>query len=202
MSRQHEKNIRAYDKKAVNYDNTFDGRFTEKFKNALLSVVDLYDGDSVLDIGCGNGTLLYRLSNIKSITGFGVDISPQMIETAKAYYPGFKFAVSDCENIPLDNDSMDIIVVCAAYHHFPNTNAFALEAKRLLKQGGSIYIAEFRLPSVIRYVANIFLPLSKDGDVKLYSSKEIVDTFSDLGFYHITTTKKAHIQIVRLQKTD
>jgi Methylase involved in ubiquinone/menaquinone biosynthesis len=202
MSSHNEKNMRAYDKKADNYDNTFDGRFTERFKKALLSAIDVSNGDSVLDIGCGNGTLLSRLSNIQSIAAFGVDISPKMIENAKAHYPGFNFTVSDCENVPLADDSMDIIVVCAAYHHFPNTNAFALEAKRLLKQGGSIYIAEFRLPVFIRYIANIFLPLSKDGDVKLYSSKEIVTTFSGLGFYHITTTKKAHIQIVHLQKTD
>jgi len=30
-----QKNINAYDKKADNYDNTFDGKFTEKFKRLL-----------------------------------------------------------------------------------------------------------------------------------------------------------------------
>jgi len=134
------KNIKAYDKKAGNYDNTHDGKFTEKFKRILLNSVSVNDGDFVLDVGCGNGTLLSRMAMLKPINGFGTDISPKMIKNATSRYPNLKFAASDCIEIPFDDNSMDIITVCAAYHHFPNVNAFAVEAKRLLKKSGSIYI--------------------------------------------------------------
>jgi len=132
--------------------------------------------------------------------GFGTDISPEMIKNATSRYPNLKFEVSDCIAIPFDGSSMDIITACAAYHHFPNVNAFAVEAKRLLKRSGSIYIAEVYLPLGVRQVANIFLPLSKDGDVKFYSSKEIVNTFSDNGFRLIAAKAKGHIQIIHMQK--
>jgi len=190
-----DKNIRAYDKKADNYDNTFDGRFTGKFKELLLANMFIKDGDSVLDVGCGNGALLSKIT--KTINGFGVDVSPQMIKNAAVRHPEFEFIVSSCEKISFSDNSMDIITVCAAYHHFPDIGAFALEAKRLIRQGGSLYIAEIYLPPIIRHAANIFLPFSKDGDVKFYSCKEIIDMFS--GFQLVKTVRKRYIQIVQLQ---
>ena len=198
MNKYHKKNIKAYNKKASDYDNTLDGKLTEKFKSLLLGAVDVKDGDSVLDIGCGNGTLLSRIAKIKSIRGFGTDISPEMVKNATARHPQLEFVASGCDNIPFDDNSMDIITVCAAYHHFPNIKSFAAEAKRLLKENGNLYIAEIYLPPVIRHIANIFLPLSKSGDVRLYSPKEIIDTFSDTDtrFRFVKSTITGHIQVI------
>ena len=195
-----EKNINAYDKKADNYDNTLDGKFTEKFKNLLLTTISAKEGDYILDVGCGNGTLLSKIALTKSIHGYGTDISPLMVKNAAALNPDFRFAVSSCENIPFDSGLMDIITVCAAYHHFPNVDAFGDEAKRLIKHNGSLYIAEIFLPSVIRHIANIFLPFSKDGDVKFYSSSEITSTFFGKGFRLVNVMINRHIQIIHLQK--
>ena len=195
-----EKNIKAYDKKADYYDKTPDGKFTEKFKNLLLDTLAPKEGDYILDVGCGNGTLLSKIAATKSVHGYGTDISPQMVKNAASLNPDFRFAVSSCENIPFDSGLMDIITVCAAYHHFPNVDAFADEAKRLMKQGGSLYIAEIYLPPVVRQIANIFLPFSKDGDVKFYSSSVITSTFSSKGFRLVDVKTKRHIQILHLQK--
>jgi len=199
MNKFNERNIKAYDKKADNYDNTTDGKFTEKFKSLLLNNIAVKEGDSVLDVGCGNGTLLSRIAKMKSIHGFGTDISSQMIKNAALRYPELHFVVSNCEKIPFDDDSMDIITVCAAYHHFPNVNDFAAEAKRLLKKSGSLYIAEVYMPQALRQVANIVMPFSKEGDVKFYSPKEIESTFSNYGFRLVNTVISKHIQIVHFQ---
>lgn len=45
MQNYNEKNIKAYDKKASNYDNTLDGKFTEEFKRLLVAniLVNEYD---------------------------------------------------------------------------------------------------------------------------------------------------------------
>ena len=154
-----DKNIRAYDKKADNYDNTLDGKFTGKLKDLLLAYMLIKDNDSVLDVGCGNGTLLSKID--KAINGFGADVSPRMIKNASVRHPKFEFIVSGCEKIPYSDNSMDIITACAAYHHFPDVRAFAAEAKRLIKQGGSLYIAEVYLPPIIRHAANIFFTFFK-----------------------------------------
>jgi len=199
MNNNFEKNISAYDKKAADYDNTHDGKFTEKFKSFLLKTVSIKDGDFVLDVGCGNGSLLTRISKVKAIHGFGTDISPQMIKNASWRNPHSTFVTANCENIPFDDKSMDIIITCAAYHHFPDVNAFAKEVKRLLTRNGDLYVAEINLPPLIRHIANVFLPLSKDGDVKFYSTNEIVSTFSSVGFRYEGVSKSGHIQIVHMK---
>ena len=241
MNKYHEKNIKAYDEKADNYNNTLDGRLTEKFKNLLVEkilanasanseLVTTTDVDSVpvfdvvvtnvdekgtcevlepsaiLDVGCGNGTLLSKLSKVMPVAGFGVigfgvDLSPQMIANAKALCPEFSFAVSGCESIHFDDSSMDIVTVCCAYHHFPDVDKFASEASRLLKTSGHLYIADIHLPIVIRHIVNLLMPLSKGGDVKIYSQKEIASTFEAIGFRLISATKRGYVQIVHFQKT-
>ena len=205
MNKYHEKNLGEYNKKADIYDSTLDGKFTEKFKDLLVDAILTNDAvikplPSVLDVGCGNGTFLSKLSKRKNISGFGVDLSPQMIANAKTLYPSFVFAVSGCEAIPFDDNSMDIITVCAAYHHFPDVDKFASEAKRLLRAGGHIYIADICLPAPIRFFVNLIMPLSKGGDVKVHSHKEISSTFSSAGFRFVNVVKKGHIQVVILAK--
>jgi ubiquinone/menaquinone biosynthesis C-methylase UbiE len=197
-----EKNRKAYDKKADHYDSTLDGQFTEKFKKLLMENISINENDSVLDVGCGNGTLLSRIAELKTINGFGIDVSPQMIKNASRRHPAFRFITSGCEEIPFEDNSMDIITVCAAYHHFPRVDVFAREAKRLLKPKGNLYIAEVSFPPIIRHIANIFLPLSKAGDVKFYSSKEIKNTFSNEGFALVKIVKRGYIQIIQLQKIE
>jgi ubiquinone/menaquinone biosynthesis C-methylase UbiE len=191
------KNILAYNKKAANYDSTLDGKFTEKFKRLLVQSMDISDGDAVLDVGCGNGSLLSKIAETAEIRGFGTDISPGMIAAATERNPAFDFAVANCEQIPFGDGAMDVIIACASFHHFPNVAAFAAECKRLLRKGGSVYIAEIYLPPVIRHIANLVLPLSNDGDVKFYTTKEIADTFR--GFRIVKATTNWHIQIVQLR---
>ena len=117
----------TYDKIADGYDDSFDGKFTRKFKRLLSDNIDLEDNVNVLDVACGNGSLLTLLSEKRTIHGFGVDISEQMIKNAVANNPDMEFYVAGCEVIPIENDTMDLITVSAAYHHFPNVEAFAKE---------------------------------------------------------------------------
>jgi len=200
MKNLNDKSRNAYNKKADHYDSTFDGRFTQEFKNLLTATIVLPDKCSVLDVACGNGSLLFGLNKIKSINGFGIDIADRMIENAATLNPDMKFQVSGCEAMPFQDESMDIITVCAAYHHFPDVVAFAKEAKRILKPEGKLYIAEVYLPSFLRFLINPFVPLSKAGDVRLYSPLEIVDNFKKIGFQRPEIIIAARIQIVSVMK--
>lgn len=192
----------AYNSKADNYDDTFDGRFTKIFKELLCKHITLENGNNILDVACGNGTLLRMLSEKKKIHGYGIDISDNMISNAMKNYKGIMFKVASCESIPFQNDFFDAITVCAAYHHFPNTDSFAMEVARVLKNTGYIYIAEIYIPTIIRVVLNPFVPLSKQGDVKFYSTKEIINNFVVHGFQCCKVVIKGHVQIVCMQKKD
>lgn len=94
MSNFYSKSRNTYNKKAGNYDSTFDGKFTKKYKELLLSNVKLKDNDSVLDVACGNGTFLKTLSMEKRINGYGIDISEQMVKNASLNSPKMEFHVA------------------------------------------------------------------------------------------------------------
>ena len=200
MTSINDKSKAAYNKKADNYDETLDGKFTRKFKQLLADTIELGDGQNVLDVACGNGSLLALLNRKRTLNGFGIDVSEQMIKNAAAGNPDMEFHVSGCETMPFQDRSMDLITVCAAYHHFPDVRAFAKEAGRVLKPTSRIYIADIYLPSFLRAIINPFVPLSKDGDVKFYSPKEIVSIFEPFGFETIDVKISGHIQIISMRK--
>jgi len=189
----------AYNKKADDYDNTPEGRFTRNFQRLIASEIVLREDDNVLDVACGNGSLLAALNEKTPINGFGVDISDRMIANAVTKNLGMKFYVSGCEAMPLDDASMNVITVCAAYHHFPDPSAFAKEAARVLKANGRIYIAEIYLPSFLLVIVNPFVPLSKEGDVRFYSPKGIHRIFKRVGFEPVDVKIFGHIQIVSMK---
>ena len=95
---------------------------------------------------------------------------------------------------------IDIITVCAAFHHFPNIQKFAEEAERVMKKGGILYIAEVYLPTILRVICNPFLKFSRAGDVKFYSSNEIVSLFENNGFVKKDIEIDGKVQIVKLQR--
>jgi ubiquinone/menaquinone biosynthesis C-methylase UbiE len=187
----------AYNKKADDYENTFDGRFTQKFKALLVENVALQEGDHVLDVACGNGRLLHMFAEQCAIHGYGADLSDKMIEQARLLNPSMDFRVGRCEDLPFEDSAFDVITVCAAYHHFPDVKGFAKEAARLLKAQGAIYIADVYYPWPIRTIANPFVRLSKAGDVKFYAPREIIATLEEAGFQIGTYRIDGHIQIIR-----
>ena len=195
-----EKSRENYNRIADNYDNTYDGRFTKEFKELLLEELSVKPGDAVLDVACGNGTLLKMISERWEIKGSGIDISEKMIENAKRKCPDMTFEVGPCERSSFPASTFDVITVCAAYHHFPDVKAFAREANRLLKPNGLLFIADVYY-SFLRGLANLILPFSHAGDVRCYSPKEIQTNFESVGFQLIGFKKRGVIQIVKMQKT-
>ena len=51
----------AYNNKADNYNESPEGEFTKKFKDLLCKTMVLEKGINILDVACGNGTLLKML---------------------------------------------------------------------------------------------------------------------------------------------
>lgn len=196
------KSRESYNEKADHYDESFEGKFTHEFKQILLQEITVERGSHVLDVACGNGTLLKMMADRFGILGSGVDISENMIQQARRKNPDMKFEVAGCEPLPFDDHCFDLATVCAAYHHFPDVKAFAAEMDRVIKPKGCLYIADVYYPAVIRILCNPFVPLSKAGDVRFYSPKEIIRTFERVGFRQIRLLISGHIQIVGFQKSN
>jgi len=199
MSTAKNKTIRTFNKRSKNYDRTIEGRLAGWSKLLLLEHIVINDNDNILDIGCGTGKLLALLSEKGKANCFGIDITKGMIEAAKKNNPNMTFQISDCVSTPFDSDCFDILTVSMAYHHFTETLRFAQEAKRILKPDGMIYILEMRLPFVLRKFANIIFPILPTGDIKVYTSEEIIKVFSKFDFEIIRSFYRGPIQLLCLK---
>lgn len=201
MGKRTERSKKTYDQMAAGYDTSPEGYYTKPHKAELIKRVIFRDGDSILDVACGNGTLLGELSKKSSIHAFGVDLSENMIAAAREHYPDCTFAVSSCVPLPFENESMDVITVSCAFHHFEDPHAFAGECMRVLKKNGMVYISEPFFTPVIRWLANtVVFPFSKSGDVKVYSQHELRGMFEAAGFRGIETYTKDNVLFFSAKK--
>ncbi|WP_312159709.1 methyltransferase domain-containing protein [Oscillibacter sp.] len=201
MGKRTERSKKTYDQMAAGYDTSPEGYYTKPHKAELIKRVIVRDGDSVLDVACGNGTLLGALSRKASIHAFGVDLSENMIAAARERCPNCTFAASACVPLPFTNESMDVITVSCAFHHFESPHAFASECMRILKKNGMIYMAEPFFTPVIRWLANtVAFPFSKSGDVKVYSEQELRRMFEAAGFRDIRTYTKGTVLFFSAKK--
>ncbi|MCI8513315.1 MAG: class I SAM-dependent methyltransferase [Lachnospiraceae bacterium] len=183
MNRKTEESRITYNKIAFEYDTSREGKYTRFHIKELTNTIDLSEGNVVLDVACGNGTLLRELSKKVRIRANGIDISENMIHVAKMRYPDMSFEVKPCYPLDWSDESIDIITVCCAFHHFDKPQEFVKECKRVLKKNGTVYIAEPNFGAIIRLFANKFwFCFSKSGDVRIYGKKEIEKIFYHYGF--------------------
>ena len=116
-----------FDKYAENYDEGFMGKGSARFYIDLIKELEINDEDKILDVGCGTGTVLNYVSKNKKIKGFGIDVSGAMIDMAKAKNTGCEFSIGDAGSLQFEDDSMDVVMACMAYHHFPDQQKFRKE---------------------------------------------------------------------------
>lgn len=198
MSKQHHHDYEKesehfYDNIAENFDHTFDGFLASFFKKFINQTLAFDYRAKVLDIGCANGTLLSMLANKREMEGYGLDISSEMVRVASQLHPEFSFQQGTAEELPFENGTMDVITCSASFHHFPSPARFLQEAYRVLNQDGKLVIAEIHIPVVTKLYNWRLNRFSTEGDVKVYTPKELESLFSKNGWK--LSKKKIFFQI-------
>jgi ubiquinone/menaquinone biosynthesis C-methylase UbiE len=132
------------------------------FREQLIGLAHLAAGESVLDIGCGTGTLAIVAKGQVGATGkvFGIDASPAMIARAnsKAGKAGidvtFKPAVA--EALPFPEAQFDVVVSTLMLHHLPRKvrQQCAREIRRVLKPEGRVLVVDFAHASKSGFLAH------------------------------------------------
>lgn len=191
-----------YDHIAQRFNHSWDGFLSQFFKKEIVKKLQWKKTDSILDVGCANGTLLSMLHETRDFNGFGLDISPEMIKIAQQNHPDFNFQVGSAQALPYENQQFDLVICSASFHHFPNPLTFLEEAKRVLKDNGRLVIAEIRIPLYdVRTIYNRYITAkSKEGDVKVYGHHELIKLFEASDFDIVIHHNHYQIQYYELKK--
>ncbi|MDR0297438.1 MAG: methyltransferase domain-containing protein [Streptococcaceae bacterium] len=172
-----------YDHIAAHFERSFDGFLSYFFKKFILKTLKIPANSRVIDVGCATGTLLSNLSALtENLDGYGVDISSEMVKIAADRHPRFQFQQGSAEKLPIDTACMDFVICSASFHHFPQPETFLKEAMRVLSADGKLVIAEIHIPLVTRLYNWRLARFSHEGDVKVYTPKELATLFQNAGF--------------------
>ena len=110
--------------------------------NTILDNANVGAGKDVLDVATGTGVLIpdYLARGVSSVTA--IDISPKMVEIAKAKFPQEKVTVlcGDVEGTDFPTQ-FDCVIVYNAFPHFPDPERLIARLASLLKPGGTLTVA-------------------------------------------------------------
>ncbi|MBQ0787083.1 MAG: class I SAM-dependent methyltransferase [Oceanihabitans sp.] len=144
MEQPNQNAVRAYELEtwtrcSPSYNDTW-ATLTNETLPLLLRKTKVDANLKVLDIGCaaGNSTSKISASGAKVI---GIDFSQKMIDQANASHPNLTFKQSDAENMPLEDNSMDVVIANFVVHHFAEPNTVFKEIHRVLKPNGKFAFA-------------------------------------------------------------
>lgn len=172
----------SYDSLTVIYDPV--ARLTTReheFKSALIRQARIADGNRVLDVGCGTGTLAVAAKlSARACEVTGLDGDPAILKQARAktqragveinFNEGMSFA------LPYADASFDRVLSSLFFHHLTRENKLKTlsEAHRVLKPGGELHIADWGTPDNLLMKVGSFLVQKFDG------VKTTADSFNGL----------------------
>jgi len=110
----------------------------------------------ILDVGCGNGTLLRMLKKkFPQHIFYGADISDVAINSNKKKYLGINWSTIDCnEKIYFKSLFFDIVIAGEVIEHLYDTDTFFQESYRILKKRGRLLITT---PNLASWMDRLFL---------------------------------------------
>ena len=163
-----------------------------------IGLASIKKGETILDLGSGAGFDCFLASRETGETGkvIGVDITPEMVAQAKknaekGNYRNVEFKVGEIENLPIESDSIDLIISNCVINLSNQKNQVFKEAFRVSKSNGRIMISDIiLLHDLPDYVKN-----SVEGHIACLAGavrkEDYINAIASAGFSDISIDKEA-----------
>lgn len=140
------------------------------FRKRCVDFATPSEGDQVLDVCCGTGTLTYLIAAHVGPDGqvIGVDLSESVLEIArkKSRDVPVTFQIAEAENLPFASARFDKCFISFGLHEMPKQarRNTLREIHRTLRHSGHFFIVDYNLPDGVltRLAVKAFVKLVED----------------------------------------
>lgn len=105
------------------------------------------EGKTVLEVGSGRGGGARHIaSHMKAANYTGLDLATHAVDLANKIHqlPNLKFIQGSAEHLPIEDNSVDVVINVESCHAYGCVATFLSEVKRVLKPGGNFLMVDFR----------------------------------------------------------
>ena len=163
--------LEEFQKEAGQFDNNDPSIYNlcRKDYPEILAEIEKEPFTDLLDAGCGTGAVISLLADKYPDKHYtGIDISPNMIEVAKSKSSSNSaFVCGDCEQLPFDENSFDVITCSMSFHHYPHPEKFFTSCYRVLRPNGRLINKRYDsctcFSVVCKSCRNTFSPSYREG---------------------------------------
>ncbi|MBU0631125.1 bifunctional demethylmenaquinone methyltransferase/2-methoxy-6-polyprenyl-1,4-benzoquinol methylase UbiE [bacterium] len=168
-----EKIVSMFDDIAPTYDTAnrvmsmgVDRSWRKKACDLSYSYNDSDSVDMIVDVACGTGDMMDYWRKQAQVGGIavgkivGVDPSNGMLDVAKVKFPNFEYHTAKATEIPLQNESADILSITYGIRNVVEREAALKEFNRVLKKSGLVVILEFMKnenPSLLGQIRDFYM---------------------------------------------
>jgi ubiquinone/menaquinone biosynthesis C-methylase UbiE len=167
-------------------NNPFRAFIQEKYELRILRrMVSEKSFESVLEIGCGNGTgtrLINKYFSPKNVTA--IDLDEKMIQLAGKNNgaENISFMVMDASKLDFPDNTFDAIFNFGIIHHIPNWKDCLNELKRVLKKNGELILEDLSIESFSGFPGRIYRSLTDHPYEQMFSADEFTRYLKEIGF--------------------
>jgi arsenite methyltransferase len=172
-----------------------------------VALSDIKENETVLDLGSGAGLDAFMAAKKVGNKGrvIGVDMTPEMVKKArenaeKMEFKNVEFRLGDIEKLPVDDETIDVIISNCVINLTPDKHKTFREAYRVLKPGGRMFVSDIvleeELPKEVKesiegYVACI------SGAIE---EQKYLQTMKDAGFENVEIIGKTKSRYIASDK--
>ncbi|KOF18425.1 SAM-dependent methyltransferase [Ensifer adhaerens] len=120
------------------------GRWSQKLAPLFIDFAGIADGEKVLDVGCGTGSLTFALSRAAELSEIdAIDYSPVFVEEAarRNTDPHIKIGQADACALPFEDGAFDRAFALLVLHFVPEADKAIAEMRRVVRPGGVVAAA-------------------------------------------------------------